>query len=103
MIETLLGDAFTWTGKGQVPLIGTENKRYLDNIMAKAVSSWKLPKNAPNNLDKRKNLFWNAVKNRTLYYSKNANSIPVNIVVSEYNKSGKKFKRSNLSNTLQYK
>jgi hypothetical protein len=85
------------------PLNGLNNKAYLNNIMAKAVSTWKVGNNAPRNANALKNFFWNQVKNRTLYYKNNINPEPRYIRVSNYNQKGKKFKESTLANSLQYK
>jgi hypothetical protein len=101
MIETLVGSVFKWKGKGYTVLVGRNNSKYLNNIMNTAVSTWKIPKNAPKNLNKRKQIFWNHVKHRTLEYINSG--VRRNIRVSNYNKNGKKFKASNVSNYLNYK
>lgn len=103
MIEALVGPVFVWEGKGSTALIGLNNSKYLNKIMTKAVITWKLPKNTPEILNVRKRLFWNQVKNRTILYANNVNTIPYNMRVLNYNKNGKKFKESALANTLEYK
>ena len=103
MIEALVGPVFVWEGKGSTALIGLNNSKYLNKIMTKAVITWKLPKNTPEILNVRKRIFWNQVKNRTILYANNVNTIPYNMRVLNYNKNGKKFKESALANTLEYK
>jgi len=108
MINSLLEPVFEWTGKNIDPPLVQNNDRYLTNVLAKAVSSWvnKLSNEnkskLPNNLEKRKNMFWNMIKGRNLHV-RNKNGIPVYSTPAKYNKyGGKKFKESNLANTLEY-
>ena len=107
MITSLLEPVFEWTGKHIDPPLVENNKRYLNNVMAKAVSSWqqKLTNNnkskLPNNLNKRKNMFWSMVKNLELHV-RNSEGLPVYSRPAHYNISGQKFKKSNLANTLEY-
>jgi len=103
MIEALVGSVFEWLGKGYTVLIGPNNSQYLNKIMTKAVMTWEIPKNTSNNLNARKNLFWNQVKNRTIVYANNKNTVPYNMRVLNYNKKGEKFKNSNIAKMLEYK
>ena len=103
LMESLLEPVFEWTGKGIEPPLVKNNARYLNNVMAKAVSSWaaKKPKGLPKNLNARKKMVWNMVKNRELHV-RNADGIPMYTTPSRYNVNGKRFKRSNLANSLEY-
>lgn len=107
MISALLEPVFEWTGKRIDPPLVNNNNRYLGQVMAKAISSWhqKLSNNnkakLPNNLNKRKNIFWSMVKNMELHV-RNKEGIPIYSRPAFYNVNGKKFKSSNLSNTLEY-
>ena len=107
MVEALYEPVFEWKGKSIDPPLVQNNDRYLGNVMAKAVTSWqqKLSNNnkakLPNNLNKRKNIFWGMVKNMELHV-RNKNGIPIYSRPAFYNINGKKFKKSNLANTLEY-
>ena len=100
LIESLVEPVFIWVGKKLDPPLVKNNARYLNNVMAKAVSSWALSKNKkPNSLRDRKKVFWTMVRNRELYV-RNSEGVPVYSTPAKYNVWGKKFFKSNLAQSL---
>jgi hypothetical protein len=104
LVKALSEPSFVWLGKSQDPII--ENTKYL-NVMNKAITSWALAKNRPanwnnKNLNSRKQVFWQMVKNLPLYVVYDQYVGPVNSTPGEYDKNGLRFKASNISNTLEY-
>lgn len=106
MAKTLVEPAFEWRGKRIDPLL-PNNSRYLSDVMGPAVSSWHstLSNNnkkliANKNLNARKQLVWNMVKSQNLAVM--TNNGPVYSTPKNYNVNGKRFKGSNVANTLEY-
>jgi hypothetical protein len=98
---------FEWSGKNIDPPLMKNNDRYINSVLSKAVISWvnKLSNEnkskLPNNINKRKNMFWKMIQAKNLHV-RNKNGIPVYSTPGAYNKNGLKFKKSNLANTLEY-
>lgn len=107
MVGALLEPVFEWNGKSIDPPLVQNNDRYPNMILGKAAMTWreKMSNNnrakLPNNLNKRKQMFWNMVKGLELHI-RNKNGIPVYSTTARYNKNGRKFKKSNLANSLEY-
>jgi len=106
MVAATVPSAFDWTGKNVEPLIAN-NSRYMSRVIGPALASWHgtLSKENKNlllkkNLDNRKRLFWNIVKNRNLHVM--TNNGPVYKRVQNYNVNGKRYFRSNQANALEY-
>jgi len=121
LAKALLKQDFVWLGKSQYyqnnPL-RSNNVRYLgygpdlmiNGVLRKglvntAIQTWKNSGNRPinwntKNVNSRKKMFWDMIKNLpvSMIYSGNV----VNGTLSLHNTNGKKFKSSNLSNTLGY-
>ena len=107
MVGALLEPVFEWNGKSIDPPLVQNNDRYPNMILGKAAMTWreKMSNNnrakLPNNLNKRKQMFWNMVKGLELHI-RNKNGIPVYSTTARYNNGGKKFKKSKLANSLEY-
>ena len=121
LTKALLIQDFVWLGKSQYyqnnPLL-PNNIRYLGygpnlkingvqrkGIVNTAVQTWKNSGNRPanwtnKNVNARKNMFWKMMKNLPLAMVYQGNI--VNGTPALYNENGKKFKSSQLANTLEY-
>ena len=100
LMEALVEPVFVWTGKGIDPPLIKNNSRYLNNVIAKAISSWVGTKpKVPNNLNNKKQMFWNFVKKRELHV-RNVHGIPVYTTPAQYNVNGTRFKSYKLVNEL---
>ena len=108
LVKELSKQEFIWKGKYNEPL-RQNNERYLGNkgLMNTAVQSWATSKNKIKptgwnnmNLNTRKNVFWKMVKNLPLYMVNNGNII--NGRPNKYNRNGLKFKKSKVSNYLEW-
>jgi hypothetical protein len=117
LAKALVKPEFVWIGKTKNfennPLV-QNNIRYLGfgpnlgnkkGLVNTAIKTWANSKNRPanwnnKNLNARKQIFWNMIKKLPVAIVKNGdivNGTPLN-----YNNEGKKFKSSNLANTLEY-
>ena len=121
LTKALLKQEFVWLGKSQNyqnnPLL-RNNARYLgygpnlmiNGVMKKglvntAIKTWRNSGNRPinwnnKNVNSRKQMFWDMIKNLPLSMVFSGNV--VDGTLSVYNTNGKKFKSSNLANTLEY-
>jgi len=110
LVKALVKPEFVWLGKTKAyentPLV-TNNARYLGpkGLMNTAVTTWALSKNRPTNwnsknVNTRKAMFWNMVKNLPVAMVQRGTI--VNGTPRNYNVNGKLFKKSNLANTLEY-
>ena len=121
LTKALLIQDFVWLGKSQYyqnnPL-QPNNIRYLGfgpnlkingvqrkGIVNTAVQTWRNSGNRPanwnnKNLNSRKKMFWTMIKNLPLSMVYQGNL--VNGTPNLYNENGKKFKNSQLANTLEY-
>jgi hypothetical protein len=101
---------FVWKGRNISPLL-PNNNRYL-NLISNTVRSFqesqannKNAKNLPLSLERRKKIFWDMIKNKSVHVAyKNIfgrNQIGYQNV-KRYNKNGKRFFSSNASNWLEY-
>ena len=115
LAKALVKPEFVWVGKtknfANNPLV-SNNERYLGfgpNLVGRkglintAITTWAQSKNKPvnwnsKNLNTRKKMFWNMIKNLPVSMIHQGNV--VNGTPSLHNKNGKKFKASKLANTL---
>ena len=98
---------FVWKGRNiKDPIMGLNNKKYL-NVLMKAVVSFQ-EHHAGNNkaaplpmsLNRRKQLFWNMIKNKNLFVTNGRNIGYTQ--VKKYNRNGNRFKASNAAELLEY-
>ena len=117
LAKSLVKPEFIWVGKSKNfannPLV-KNNVRYLGfgpnlrgrkGLVNTAITTWAQSKNKPvnwnsKNLNTRKKMFWNMIKNLPVSMIHNGNV--VNGTLSLHNINGKKFKSSALANTLNY-
>ena len=97
---------FVWTGRNVKDPLTKNNTRY-NNIINKAVKSFQKYHNNTNNviklpmtLERRKNFFWNMIKNKNVFAVTN-NSVGY-VKVNKYNKGGRRFRSSPSLNLLNY-
>ena len=98
---------FVWTGRNiKDPLMSQNNKKYL-NVLMKAVVSFqehhasnKTAAPLPMSLNRRKQLFWNMIKNKNLFVTNGRNIGYTQ--VKKYNRNGNRFKASNAAELLEY-
>jgi len=115
--KALVKQEFVWLGKSrnyQNNPLQVNNIRYLGygpnlgtkkGLVNTAVQTWRNSGNRPanwnnKNLNSRKKMFWNMIKKLPLSMVYQGNL--VNGTPNLYNENGKKFKSSNLANTLEY-
>lgn len=106
MVISIVPPAFEWRGKSVEPLY-VKNKKYLTKVIGPAISSWHstLSNNnkkviANKNLNARKKLFWNMIKNQELQVM--TNNGPMYLRSQVYNVNGKRFKSSEEAAQLEY-
>ena len=98
---------FVWKGRNiKDPIMGLNNKKYL-NVLMKAVVSFqehhagnKKAAPLPMSLNRRKQLFWNMIKNKNLFVTNGRNIGYTQ--VKKYNRNGARFKASNAAELLEY-
>ena len=117
LVKALVKPEFVWLGKAknfQNDPMMPNNVRYVGfgpnlggqrGLINTAVTTWAQSKNRPanwnsKNVNTRKQVFWNMIKNLPLSMVHNGNI--VNGRPRLYNANGTKFKKSQLANTLEY-
>jgi hypothetical protein len=81
--------SFKWSGRNINVLRNNNQNRYLNEVIAPAMISWKNSKlKLPNNITQRRNLFWNAIKNENVHAW--TNNGPAYIKIRNYNRGGQK-------------
>jgi hypothetical protein len=107
-VEALLEPVFQWVGKNIDPLNSQNGPRYVQNVIRPAMLSWIESLDNTNkrlldnmNLNQRKNMFWQKIKDRNLH-TISGGGIPIYAKVSSYDVNGAYFKRSNLANQLEW-
>ena len=107
-VESLVDPTFNWTGKNLKNPLNKNNKvRYLHNVIRPALLSWTASLNNSNrktivnmNLNQRKNVFWQKIKNKNLHVMSNRG--PGYAAVKTFDKNGTIFKNSNLASQLEW-